>query len=122
MRQRKDRWHCTKSHECRLTSRSCSGEGRGKEAGIAGSRDSRGTLPPTCRKGLDLNICPHLSHLSHLHALSDPQEIMTAAADDNGEWYLPLTAEQVAALRAALDRNADRLDEALLSNAFAWIR
>jgi hypothetical protein len=23
------------------------------------------------------------------------QEIMTAAADENGEWYLPLTPEQV---------------------------
>jgi len=50
------------------------------------------------------------------------QDIMTAAADDKGEWYLPLAPEQVQALREALDRHADRLDEALLSNAFAWIR
>lgn len=50
------------------------------------------------------------------------QEIMSAAADDKGEWYLPLTADQVTNLRAALDKHSDRLDEALLSNAFAWIR
>lgn len=30
--------------------------------------------------------------------------------------------EQVAKVRASLDANGDRLDEALLSNAFAWIR
>lgn len=29
---------------------------------------------------------------------------------------------QVAAVRAALDRHSEQLDEALLSNAFAWIR
>lgn len=50
------------------------------------------------------------------------QDILAAAADDRGEWYLPLTTIQVAALRAAMERHKDRLDEALLSNAFAWIR
>ncbi|KAJ9529425.1 hypothetical protein QJQ45_013720 [Haematococcus lacustris] len=50
------------------------------------------------------------------------QEILKSAADAKGEWYLPLTASQVQSIRAALDRNSDRLDEALLSNAFAWIR
>lgn len=29
---------------------------------------------------------------------------------------------QVAAVRAALDRHEEQLDDALLSNAFAWIR
>jgi hypothetical protein len=29
---------------------------------------------------------------------------------------------QVAAVRAALDRNAERLDEAMLSNCFAWMK
>ncbi|KXZ43858.1 hypothetical protein GPECTOR_79g137 [Gonium pectorale] len=50
------------------------------------------------------------------------QDILVAAADDKGEWYLPLTQEQVEGVREALDRHADRLDEALLSNAFAWIK
>lgn len=50
------------------------------------------------------------------------QEILRAAADANGEWYLPLEPGQVAAVRAALDRHADRLDEALLSNCFAWMK
>lgn len=50
------------------------------------------------------------------------QAILAAAADANGEWYLPLTKEQVSAVRAALDRNAEALDEALLSNAFAYIK
>lgn len=50
------------------------------------------------------------------------QAILTSAADENGEWYLPLTPSQVSAMRSALDAHADRLDEALLSNAFAWIR
>lgn len=50
------------------------------------------------------------------------QEVMSAAADANGEWYLPLSEVQVAGMRRALSDNSDRLDEALLSNAFAWIR
>ncbi|KAG2431615.1 hypothetical protein HYH02_013308 [Chlamydomonas schloesseri] len=50
------------------------------------------------------------------------QDILVAAADEKGEWYLPLTDDQVEAVREALNRHRDRLDEALLSNAFAWIK
>ncbi|KAG2485411.1 hypothetical protein HYH03_015897 [Edaphochlamys debaryana] len=50
------------------------------------------------------------------------QDILVAAADEKGEWYLPLTTDQVTNVRAALDRHSARLDEALLSNAFAWIK
>ena len=50
------------------------------------------------------------------------QEILVAAADERGEWHLPLEPERVASMRAALDARADRIDEALLSNAFAWMR
>jgi hypothetical protein len=49
-------------------------------------------------------------------------EILKAAADEKGEWYLPLEPNQVAAVRAALDKHSDRLDEALLSNCFAWMK
>ncbi|GAX72617.1 hypothetical protein CEUSTIGMA_g73.t1 [Chlamydomonas eustigma] len=50
------------------------------------------------------------------------QEVLSAAADEKGEWYLPLAPAQVLGMRRALDDNAAYLDEALLSNAFAWIR
>jgi flagellar biosynthesis regulator FlaF len=50
------------------------------------------------------------------------QDILKAAADEKGEWYLPLDPAQVAAVRAALDKHSDRLDEALLSNCFAWMK
>lgn len=50
------------------------------------------------------------------------QDILKAAADQKGEWYLPLDAAQVASVRAALDKHSDRLDEALLSNCFAWMK
>ncbi|KIY95629.1 hypothetical protein MNEG_12333 [Monoraphidium neglectum] len=50
------------------------------------------------------------------------QAILAAAADENGEWYLPLAPQQVKAIRDAMDRSAEALDEALLSNAFAYIK
>eukprot|EP00882_Tetradesmus_deserticola_P010074 GHRQ01010644.1.p1 GENE.GHRQ01010644.1~~GHRQ01010644.1.p1 ORF type:complete len:389 (+),score=148.19 GHRQ01010644.1:331-1497(+) len=50
------------------------------------------------------------------------QEVLKAAADERGEWYLPLDKEQVSSVRAALERYSDRLDEALLSNCFAWMK
>jgi hypothetical protein len=50
------------------------------------------------------------------------QAVLAAAADANGEWYLPLAPEQVAAVRAALEARAGQLDEAFLSNAFAYIK
>lgn len=54
------------------------------------------------------------------------QRILAAGADERGEWLLPLAPDRVAAMRAALDAAAagpGGLDEeALLSNAFAWMR
>ncbi|KAI8471928.1 MAG: hypothetical protein J3K34DRAFT_376301 [Monoraphidium minutum] len=50
------------------------------------------------------------------------QAILAAAADENGEWYLPLAPRQVTAVRDAMERSAEALDEALLSNAFAYIK
>jgi len=55
------------------------------------------------------------------------QRILAAGADDKGEWHLPLAVDRVAAMRAALDAEAGSADapldeEALLSNAFAWMR
>lgn len=50
------------------------------------------------------------------------QDILVAAADDKGEWYLPLSDEQVARVLACMDRYEAQLDEAMLSNAFAYIK
>jgi len=50
------------------------------------------------------------------------QAIMTAACDEKGQWFLPLRKNEVEAVRAALDRHEAQLDDAMLSNAFAWIR
>lgn len=47
-----------------------------------------------------------------------------AGAEPNGEWQLPLASERLASMRAALDQHAASASdgEALLSNAFAWMR
>lgn len=51
------------------------------------------------------------------------QEILKAGADERtGEWKLPLPEDKVAAMRAAIEARADKIDEALLSNCFAWMR
>lgn len=51
------------------------------------------------------------------------QTILKAAADKNtGEWELPLSKESLTAMSAVMDDNADKLDEALLSNCFAWMK
>ena len=51
------------------------------------------------------------------------QEILRAGADERtGEWKLPLAADKVEAMRAALEKKADSVDEALLSNCFSWMR
>lgn len=63
--------------------------------------------------------CLYPTHPSNPH---NPPFQSTLQQQTQGEWYLPLMPDQVAAVRAALDKNGDKLDEALLSNAFAWIR
>lgn len=50
------------------------------------------------------------------------QSILIAAADENGEWHLPLTAKQSASMQQALDRHLGPGDEALLSTAFSYMR
>lgn len=49
-------------------------------------------------------------------------EVLTAAAEDNGEWELPLRAEKLAAMRQVMQNRAESLDEAFLGSAFAWMR
>jgi hypothetical protein len=51
------------------------------------------------------------------------EDVLRAAADpQTGEWQLPLSKEREAAMRSAMEAGIDRLDEALLSNCFAWMR
>ena len=50
------------------------------------------------------------------------QRILASAADANGEWQLPLSEDAVAAMSRAMDANADLVDEALLSYAYAYLR
>eukprot|EP00879_Flechtneria_rotunda_P003482 GHRR01003711.1.p1 GENE.GHRR01003711.1~~GHRR01003711.1.p1 ORF type:complete len:319 (+),score=117.10 GHRR01003711.1:119-1075(+) len=50
------------------------------------------------------------------------QEILKAGANEKGEWYLPLDPEQVSSMRQTVDKYSNRLDEALLSNCFAWMK
>ena len=51
------------------------------------------------------------------------QTILKAASDKKtGEWELPLSKESIAAMSDVMDANADKLDEALLSNCFAWMK
>lgn len=49
-------------------------------------------------------------------------EILKAGADESGNWNLPLGEKEINALNQALDDNKDHVNEALLSNAFAWMR
>ena len=51
------------------------------------------------------------------------QEIVIAAADEEtGEWQVPLSSEKVEAMQKAMEERLEHLDEALLSNCFAWMR
>ena len=50
------------------------------------------------------------------------QEILIAAADENGEWTMPLAPAQLTALRAGVAERRDEMDEAALASAYAWIR
>jgi glutamate N-acetyltransferase/amino-acid N-acetyltransferase len=50
------------------------------------------------------------------------QRVLAAGADDAGEWRLPLDADALARMRAALADAGAAVDEAFLSSAFAWMR
>ena len=50
------------------------------------------------------------------------QSILTAAADSRGEWHLPLTVESLEGMEAVMDANAEHVNEALVSYAYAWMR
>lgn len=51
------------------------------------------------------------------------QDILKAAADEEtGEWTVPLPPNKLKAMEAAMEERAEHLDEALLSNCFAWMR
>lgn len=50
------------------------------------------------------------------------QDILVAAADERGEWVVPLSKSSMDAMNKAMDENVDKVDEAVLSNAFAWMR
>ncbi|GMH37163.1 hypothetical protein BSKO_05036 [Bryopsis sp. KO-2023] len=49
-------------------------------------------------------------------------EILKAGADETGNWNLPLGEKEINALNQALEDNKEHINEALLSNAFAWMR
>eukprot|EP00210_Caulerpa_lentillifera_P003798 g3627.t1 len=49
-------------------------------------------------------------------------KILTSAADERGEWELPLAPDQLNALKQALLANKDNLDEAFLATVHAWMR
>lgn len=51
------------------------------------------------------------------------QKILAAAADEStGEWKVPLQEDAIEKMKAAMELHSDALDEALLSNCFAWMR
>lgn len=51
------------------------------------------------------------------------QAILKAAADPStGEWSLPLSDGQIDAMSVVMKSEPEKMDEALLSNCFAWIK
>jgi len=50
------------------------------------------------------------------------QDILVAAADENGEWEVPLPEDKLEAMNQAMEKYDGKIDEAVLSNAFAWMR
>eukprot|EP01024_Parvocaulis_polyphysoides_P021738 TRINITY_DN20322_c0_g2_i2.p1 TRINITY_DN20322_c0_g2~~TRINITY_DN20322_c0_g2_i2.p1 ORF type:complete len:378 (+),score=52.57 TRINITY_DN20322_c0_g2_i2:130-1134(+) len=50
------------------------------------------------------------------------QDILKTAADEKGEWLVPLPDEKEAAVKTALKENESKLDEAFLSNAYAYMQ
>lgn len=51
------------------------------------------------------------------------QEIVTAAADPvSGEFMVPLTQENIKAMRQAITDNSAKVDEGVIAQAYSWIR
>lgn len=50
------------------------------------------------------------------------QEILKAAANERGEWPLPLPKAQVAAMRTAMDARAAHVNESLLATVYAYLK
>jgi energy-converting hydrogenase A subunit M len=50
------------------------------------------------------------------------QDILKKAAEENGEFALPLKAERLAEMRAEVRKNADSLDEGVISTIFAYMK
>ena len=94
---------------------------RSDTAGGAEEKEALASLAKVVMQLVDAMVKQTNEQLSESSSLL--QDILTAAADEaTGEWSLPLAPERVAAMGAVMDANADRLDEALLSNCYAWLR
>lgn len=49
-------------------------------------------------------------------------DILKQAADDTGQWHLPLANAEVEKMRQFMKANMDRMDESLLATTYAWMR
>jgi hypothetical protein len=50
------------------------------------------------------------------------QDIVSEAAEPNGEFIVPLSAARVAAMRARILKNMDAIDDGMLSTAFSFMK
>lgn len=50
------------------------------------------------------------------------QEILKSAADERGEWPLPLPKKNVDSMRMAMDKNGDHINESLLATVYAYLK
>jgi len=50
------------------------------------------------------------------------KKILAAAADERGEWQVPLSDASLEAMRKEMEANASLLDESLLATTTAWMR
>ena len=55
-------------------------------------------------------------------AASLVQSIVATAAESNGEFVLPLTAERVTAMRSEIAKQREQIDEGILSTVFAYMK
>lgn len=94
---------------------------RTDSASCSEERDRLAALAKTVMQLVDAMVRKTSDQLDDSAAIL--QKILTAAADERtGEWQVPLPADKAEAMREALNAYSDSLDEALLSNCFAWMR